>query len=111
MKNEEISVFCPATIANISCGFDVLGVALDGIGDTMVVRKTTTKDITISKIIGQDLPMETTQNVAGVAGMALLAASSYDGGFDIAIYKNIKAGSGIGSSLSLIHISEPTRPY
>ncbi|MGJ8731663.1 MAG: homoserine kinase [Cellulophaga sp.] len=97
MKNE-IRVFCPATIANISCGFDVLGVALDNVGDEMVVKKTTKKGITITKIEGQDLPLETHKNVAGVAGLALLSATSYSGGFEIEIYKKIKAGSGIGSS-------------
>jgi homoserine kinase len=94
----EIKVFCPATIANISCGFDVLGVALDTIGDEMVVRKTREKGIRITKLEGQQLPMETHLNVAGVAGLALLAVSDYDGGFNIEIYKKIKAGSGIGSS-------------
>jgi homoserine kinase len=96
--NNEIKVFCPATIANISCGFDVLGVALDTIGDEMIIRKTKEKGIRISKLEGQDLPMETHFNVAGVAGLALLAVSDYDGGFEIEIYKKIKAGSGIGSS-------------
>jgi homoserine kinase len=94
----EIKIFCPATIANISCGFDVLGVALDTIGDEMIVRKTQEKGIRITKLEGQQLPMETHLNVAGVAGLALLAVSDYDGGFDIEIYKKIKAGSGIGSS-------------
>jgi homoserine kinase len=94
----EIRVFCPATIANISCGFDVLGVALDTIGDEMVVRKTQEKGIKITKLEGQQLPMETHLNVAGVAGLALLALSDYNGGFEIEIYKKIKAGSGIGSS-------------
>lgn len=95
---ENIKVFCPATIANVSCGFDVLGLALDAVGDEMVVRKTLEKGIKISKLTGQDLPMETHLNVAGVAGLAFLAESDYDGGFEIEIYKNIKAGSGIGSS-------------
>ncbi|WP_158976402.1 homoserine kinase [Cellulophaga sp. L1A9] len=98
MNANEIRVFCPATIANVSCGFDVLGLALDAVGDEMVVRKTTQKGIRITKLTGQDLPTETLQNVAGVAGLALLAQSDYDGGFDIEIYKKIKAGSGIGSS-------------
>lgn len=97
MKNE-IKVFCPATIANISCGFDVLGVALDNVGDEMVVKKTSKKGITITKIEGQNLPLQTHKNVAGVAGLALLSASDYEGGFEIEIYKKIKAGSGIGSS-------------
>lgn len=98
MQANEIRVFCPATIANVSCGFDVLGLALDAVGDEMVVRKTTEKGIKIAKLTGQDLPTETLQNVAGVAGLALLASSDYEGGFEIEIYKKIKAGSGIGSS-------------
>tara|TARA_R110002050_G_scaffold109796_6_gene221227 strand:- start:15828 stop:16757 length:930 start_codon:yes stop_codon:yes gene_type:complete len=98
MQASEIRVFCPATIANVSCGFDVLGLALDAVGDEMVIRKTREKGIKITKLTGQDLPTETLQNVAGVAGLALLAASNYDGGFEIEIYKKIKAGSGIGSS-------------
>ncbi|MFK7813566.1 MAG: homoserine kinase [Maribacter sp.] len=95
---ESIKIFCPATIANISCGFDVLGLALDSVGDEMVVRKVVEKGIRITKLEGQDLPMETLQNVAGVAGLALLEKSKYEGGFEIEIYKKIKAGSGIGSS-------------
>ncbi len=98
VMNNEIKIFCPATIANISCGFDVLGVALDSVGDEMVLRKTKEKGIRITKIEGQDLPLETDKNVAGASGLAFLDACSYDGGFEIEIYKNIKAGSGIGSS-------------
>ena len=98
MDINEIEVFCPATIANISCGFDVLGVALSSVGDTMLVRKVSEKGVRIKKLTGQDLPMETHLNVAGVAGLALLAASDYEGGFEIEIRKKIKAGSGIGSS-------------
>jgi len=95
---EEIKVFCPATIANVSCGFDVLGLALDSVGDAMTVRKIPEKGIRISKITGQDLPLEAEKNVAGVAGLALLDKSDYEGGFEIEIDKRIKPGSGIGSS-------------
>ncbi len=96
MKN--IRLFCPATVANVSCGFDVLGLCLDTIGDEMTVTQTDRKGIRITRIIGADLPLETTQNVAGVAAMALLEALQPDCGFDIVILKKIKAGSGIGSS-------------
>ncbi|WP_127139816.1 homoserine kinase [Flagellimonas marinaquae] len=95
---EEIKVFCPATIANVSCGFDVLGLALDWVGDEMTVRKIPEKGIRISKIVGQELPLEAEQNVAGVAGLALLDKSDYEGGFEVEIDKRIKPGSGIGSS-------------
>ena len=95
---EEIKLFCAATIANISCGFDVLGLALDNVGDEMIVRKVPQKGVTITKIIGQNLPLETHKNVAGVAALALLSKVDTDFGFEIEIYKNIKPGSGIGSS-------------
>jgi homoserine kinase len=94
----EIKLFCPATIANLSCGFDVLGLCLDNVGDEMVIRKSAQKGIRITKIVGADLPLETENNVSGVAGLALLETVNADFGFDIEIYKNIKAGSGIGSS-------------
>lgn len=95
---EQIKLFCPATIANLSCGFDVLGVCLEGVGDEMIIRKSKEKGIRITTIIGADLPMETEKNVAGVAGLALLNELKIDYGFEIEIYKKIKAGSGIGSS-------------
>ena len=98
MNQNEIKVFCPATVANVSCGFDVLGVALDSVGDEMVIRKVPQKGIKITKLTGQDLPKKTLNNVAGVAGNAFLLASDYDGGFEIEINKKIKPGSGIGSS-------------
>ena len=94
----EIKIFCPATIANISCGFDVLGLCLETVGDEMIIRKSDVKGIKIMKIVGEDLPFETSKNVAGVAALALLDAIDYKFGFEIEIYKNIKPGSGIGSS-------------
>tara|TARA_R110000868_G_scaffold56488_3_gene174765 strand:+ start:7161 stop:8087 length:927 start_codon:yes stop_codon:yes gene_type:complete len=97
MKNE-IKIFSPATVANVSCGFDVLGFCLDHIGDEMIVRKTKSKGIYITKIEGFDLPFDAEKNVAGVSALALIQDANPDCGFEIEIYKNIKPGSGIGSS-------------
>jgi len=96
--NEEIKIFAPATIANVSCGFDVLGFALDNVGDEMTIKKVAKKGVKITKIIGQNLPLETHKNVAGVAALALLAETESEFGFEIEIDKRIKPGSGIGSS-------------
>ncbi|HLP65144.1 homoserine kinase [Flavobacterium sp.] len=93
-----IKIFCPATIANLNCGFDVMGLCLETIGDEMIIRKTPKKGIHITKIEGADLPFETEKNVAGVAALAVLNAVNCDFGFEIEIYKKIKTGSGIGSS-------------
>lgn len=95
---EQLKIFSPATIANISCGFDVLGLALDTVGDEMTIRKVSKKGVRITKIIGQNLPLETHKNVAGVAALALLAETESEVGFEIEIDKRIKPGSGIGSS-------------
>ena len=94
----EIKIFCPATIANLSCGFDVLGLCLETAGDEMIIRKSEVKGIRITKIVGAELPLETEKNVAGVAALAMLEAVETEFGFEIEIYKHIKAGSGIGSS-------------
>jgi|TARA_Y100000996_G_scaffold44659_1_gene30868 homoserine kinase len=94
----EVKIFCPASVANVSCGFDILGFCLDKIGDEMIIRKTSNPGINITKIVGENLPYESKKNVAGVSGISLLNEFSTDFGFEIEIYKGIKSGSGIGSS-------------
>ncbi|RZN84076.1 MAG: homoserine kinase [Winogradskyella sp.] len=95
---DSIKIFSPATVANVSCGFDVLGFCLDSVGDEMVIHKTSEKGIKITKIEGYDLPYEAKKNVAGVSALAMYEALQPDCGFEIEIYKKIKPGSGIGSS-------------
>jgi len=93
-----IKVFSPATVSNVACGFDILGFPLESIGDEMIVTKSNIKGITITNIEGYDLPYDVNKNVAGISALAMLKDLGYDGGFDIEILKNIKPGSGIGSS-------------
>lgn len=95
---KEIKIFSPATVANVSCGFDILGFCLDSVGDEMIIRKTIEKGVKITKIDGADLPFETNKNVAGVAALTILEAANANFGVEIEIYKKIKPGSGIGSS-------------
>ncbi|HEY9184020.1 MAG TPA: homoserine kinase [Salegentibacter sp.] len=95
---KELKIFAPATVANLSCGFDVLGCCLENVGDEMLIRKNNLRKIRITKITGQELPVEPERNVAGVAVLALLKEAGSNQGFDIEIDKKIKAGSGIGSS-------------
>jgi len=95
---EEIKVFCPASVANVSCGFDVLGFCLDGIGDEMIIRKSKQKGIQIIKIDGHQLTSNPKKNVAGIAINSLLNQYQSEFGFEIEITKRIKPGSGIGSS-------------
>lgn len=94
----EITVLAPATVANVVCGFDVLGFCLAEPYDSMTLRKIDEK---IVKIINRDefnLPTEPQKNVAGAVLLAILKETRADFGFEIEIEKRIKPGSGIGSS-------------
>lgn len=96
---EEVKVFAPATIANVACGFDVLGLALDYPGDEAVVKKTDSNKIVITACHNaENLPLDADKNVAGVAVQALLDKLGSNQGFEIELTKGVKPGSGIGSS-------------
>tara|TARA_B100000780_G_scaffold109271_1_gene76389 strand:+ start:945 stop:1868 length:924 start_codon:yes stop_codon:yes gene_type:complete len=95
---DSIKIFSPSSVANLSCGFDVLGLCLDTIGDEMIIKKSTIPGLRIIKIDGEDLPLAIEKNVAGVAAKSYLNKFPTEIGIDIEIYKKIKAGSGIGSS-------------
>ena len=95
---DQIEIFVPASVANVSCGFDVLGFCLEPIGDVMRVTKTKTPGVTIGSVTGQKLPTDPLKNVASVAVLSLLKSFKSSYGFRIDIDKKIKPGSGIGSS-------------
>lgn len=94
----QIKVFSPATVANVSCGYDAMGFALETLGDDMIFTKTDSKDVVISKIEGANLPYEANKNVAGVVALLMLKDSKANFGLDIQIFKNFKPSSGLGSS-------------
>jgi homoserine kinase len=95
---KEITVFAPATVANVVCGFDCLGFALDAPCDEMTVRLIDEKTVKIKHHDNFNLPVEPEKNIAGVALLAILDEVKENVGFEVEITKNIKPGSGIGSS-------------
>lgn len=95
---DSIKIFSPSSVANLSCGFDVLGLCLDTIGDEMIIKKSKKPGVRIIKIEGENLPLSIEKNVAGVAAKSYLNKFPTEIGIEIEIYKKIKAGSGIGSS-------------
>ncbi len=94
----EISVLAPATVANVVCGFDCLGFALENPCDEMTVRLIDEKTVKIKHLDAYDLPTCATQNVAGKSLLAMLEEIDGNVGFEVEITKHIKPGSGIGSS-------------
>ena len=97
----EIRVFAPATVANVACGYDVLGFAIDAPGDEVVVRHSDTPGLRITQITGDEgkLPLDPERNTAGVAALDLLRhLGMTDRGIEMEIHKKMPFGSGLGSS-------------
>ena len=95
-----INIFAPATVANLGPGFDILGLALNDVGDFIEMEITNDKQITIEMENLPELPTDPKINAAGVALQALLSELGSDQGFSIKIRKNVRPGSGLGSSAS-----------
>ncbi|MGZ3866889.1 MAG: homoserine kinase [Bacteroidia bacterium] len=95
---KKVIVYTPASVANVVCGFDILGFALDGPFDKMVIHKTDKRGVTIINLDEYGLPVDPTENVIGAALLAMLKEVKEEIGFVVESTKSIKPGSGIGSS-------------
>lgn len=93
-----IHIQAPATIANLVCGFDILGLALDAPADPMQISLSDSPGLRIRHTDSYALPVVPEQNVAGAALLALMQEWGKPVGFDLVIHKTIKPGSGLGSS-------------
>ena len=100
MNKQSISVFAPATVANVACGFDVLGFAVEQPGDTVKLTLNNTQVVSITSIIGDGgrLPLAAERNTAGVAIVEYLRHIGKVQGVEISIEKKLPLGSGLGSS-------------
>ena len=95
---KKIKIAVPATVANLVCGFDILGMALNDPSDIMELELIDEPVINIKHTDDYGLPEVVEQNVAGVALQALMEDYGNNIGFNVTVHKNIKPGSGLGSS-------------
>jgi len=96
-----VKVFAPATVANVVCGFDVLGFAVNEPGDEVIMRVTDTPGVVISKITGDEgrLPLNPAKNTVSASVQDYLKhIGRTDIGIDIELHKKMPIGSGLGSS-------------
>jgi homoserine kinase len=101
-----VKVFAPASIANLGPGFDCLGVAIAGPGDTVAVRRSAggPPGVTITEITGDaaGIPLEAAANCAGRAALAVLrqipGRAGRDAAIEMRLDKGLPRGSGLGSS-------------
>lgn len=93
-----VKVHAPGTVANLVCGYDVLGLCLNDPNDLMEVKLLDEKKIIIKSADGYPLPLDPAQNTAGAPLIEMLQELDGNIGFEVTIFKKIKPGSGIGSS-------------
>ncbi len=98
MKHQSITVHAPATVSNLCCGFDILGMALEEPFDKIRIEHSEQPGILIRHTDAYNLPLDPQLNIAGVALDAMNKALGIGSGFRVEIHKGIKPGSGIGSS-------------
>jgi len=97
---KSVKAFAPATVANVCCGFDILGFAVDAPGDEVKVTLRNDSEIIVKSILGDSgkLPYEADKNTASVAIISFLKKIESNQGVDIELIKNLPLGSGMGSS-------------
>ena len=93
-----VKVLSPATVANLVCGFDILGMALNHPRDVMELSLSNTPGVRIRHDDEHGLTTDPQQNVAGVALLEMLSELPDPPGIEMTISKRIKPGSGLGSS-------------
>jgi homoserine kinase len=91
-------VKCPATVANLVCGFDILGMALQEPFDVIKLKLITEPKVVITNKDNYNLPTDAEKNVAGVVLLEIIKQNNNSFGFEVEIDKRIKPGSGLGSS-------------
>ena len=96
---KHIKVFAPGTVANLGCGFDIMGLTLDGVGDRIeVAAEAGASGLAIRNESGKRLPEKPEDNVITPAVAAMLEAYGKPVQVEITILEKIAPGSGIGSS-------------
>ena len=100
MSITRAEAFAPATVANLGVGFDILGLAIDGMGDHAIVEFQDSPEVVITDIEGDDgkLPREAEKNVAAVSAKAFLEKMGEKRGLRIKLIKGLPLASGLGSS-------------
>ena len=100
MSISRVEAYAPASVANLGVGFDILGMALEGMGDRAIVEFQDSPEIVITDIEGDGglLPRDSSLNVASVSARALLDQAGETRGLKMRLIKGLPLASGLGSS-------------
>ena len=93
-----VRVFAPASIANMGCGFDIIGFTLDEVGDVLEMSLSDGDGITIENQTDVPLPEDIEKNVITPVIRKFLDIMDRKAQVDVKVLRKIYPGSGIGSS-------------
>jgi len=102
--SDSVSAFAPASIGNVGVGFDMLGLALSGVGDRVIARRTEGDRVSVAEVRGVDgeihpyLSTNADENTASIAAQSLWDAHGDEGGVELKVHKGVPLQSGMGSS-------------
>jgi len=103
-KYKSVTAFAPASVANVGCGFDIMGFAIEGIGDQVtvaIIESGSVSNVILKGKYGHLVPFQRLKNTAAVAVDAFLEATGNSHiSIEISLEKNMPLGSGMGSSAS-----------
>ena len=102
--SDSVSAFAPASIGNVGVGFDMLGLALAGVGDRVIARRIEGDRVSVAEVRGLDgeihpyLSTNADENTASIAAQALWDAHGDESGVELKVHKGVPLQSGMGSS-------------
>lgn len=103
-ERRHATAFAPASIGNVGVGFDMLGLAMEGVGDRVTARRASQAGVTVTEVFGLDgqphpyLSKDAERNTASIAAASLWSAAGLPGGVELTVHKGIPLQSGMGSS-------------
>jgi homoserine kinase len=99
-----VTAFAPASIGNVGVGFDMLGLAIAGVGDRVSARRSAEPGVRIAEVRAADgsvhplLSADSNENTASIAAASLWQAAGGADGLELIVQKGIPLQSGMGSS-------------
>lgn len=97
-----LKVFAPASVANVAVGYDILGFAIQDIGDDVLVRSGSEPGLSLHRIVkNKGLSTNVLKNTASFSAYKLLEhLGKLDEPIEMELIKNMAIGTGLGSSAS-----------
>lgn len=94
-RRQPATAFAPGSVGNVGPGFDILGLAIEGIGDRVTVDLEKSGPVVVRGIDASLVPADPSKNAASIAARAMAKRDVH-----VTIEKGIPVSAGLGGSAS-----------